>query len=217
LSDSPPERDVQWTESGIEGSWRFVQRVWKLVGDANSALAIDPETIEADDAATIDMLKIVHKAAAQVETDIAGLRFNRAVAQIYELTNAISRFIPQVSEKTTLGRQKTLRTAIEYLVQMIAPMMPHLAESCWAALGHKTLVCDQPWPVADPNYLIDDKVVLAVQVNGKRRGEIEVAKDAPAASVEEMALSLDAVARILEGKSPRKVIVVPNRIVNVVA
>ena len=216
LSDSPPERDVQWTEAGIEGAWRFVQRVWRLVGDAVAVLERDPAP-GGETADIADMLKTSHRVVAHVTDDIAGLRFNRAVAQIYELTNAVARFIPLAAADPTAARQDALRTAITQLVQLIAPMTPHLAESCWAALGGQGLVCDAPWPVADAAWLEDDKVVLAVQVNGKRRGEIEVHKGATNQQIEEMALSLDAVARILDGNPPRKVIVVPDRIVNVVA
>ncbi|WP_404400968.1 leucine--tRNA ligase [Pelagibacterium halotolerans] len=216
LSDSPPERDVQWTEAGIEGAWRYVQRVWRLVNEAKAVLDIQAETLD-DDPASTDMLKTAHKTIDQITRDLNGLRFNRAVAQIYELTNAISKFLPAIAQSPSLTAIKALRTAIEFLVQAIAPMMPHLAESCWAVLGHEKMVCDTPWPKADPRYLIDDTVVLAVQVNGKRRGEISVAKDAAGPQVEEAALALDAVARILDGKAPKKVIVVPNRIVNVVA
>ena len=138
------------------------------------------------------------------------------VAQIYELANAIQKFIPAVTESPSLANISAMRVAIERFVQFIAPMMPHLAESCWANLGHQAMVCDTPWPEADPAYLVDDTVVLAVQVNGKRRGEIEVPKDAPSTQAEAAALSLEAVARILDGNPPHKVIVVPNRIVNVV-
>jgi leucyl-tRNA synthetase len=216
LSDSPPERDVQWTEAGIEGAWRFVQRIHKLVGEAGELLASEPVTMESEDPRVLDILKAAHKATAQIEADLAGLRFNRAVAQIYELANAIQRFMAQTGQSQSLASLAALRVAIERLIQFIAPMMPHLAESCWRNLGHETMVCDAPWPEADPAYLIDDTVVIAVQVNGKRRGEIEMPKDAPNAQVEAAALSLDAVARILDGNPPRKVIVVPNRIVNIV-
>ncbi|SDG22283.1 leucine--tRNA ligase [Pelagibacterium luteolum] len=217
LSDSPPERDVQWTEAGIEGAWRFVQRVYKLVSEASDILALDPLTVEAEDPRSIDMLKIAHRTTAQIDTDLAGLRFNRAVAQIYELANAIQKFMPVVAQAPSMANLGALRVAIERLVQFTAPMMPHLAETCWRFLAHDTMVCDTPWPAADESYLVDDTVVLAVQVNGKRRGEIEIPKDAPNAQAEAAALSLEAVARILEGNAPRKVIVVPNRIVNIVA
>ncbi|WP_196260435.1 leucine--tRNA ligase [Pelagibacterium limicola] len=216
LSDSPPERDVQWTEAGIEGAWRFVQRVWKLVNDARAVIEL-PAQPGGGDAVASEMLKVAHRATAHVGSDIAGLRFNRAVAQIHEFANAISRFINEMDPSPAEVRIEALRVAVTRLVQLIAPMMPHLAESCWRILGYESLVCDTPWPEADPSYLVDDTVVLAVQVNGKRRGEIEVAKDAPNADVEAKALSLEAVARILGTNPPRKVIVVPNRIVNVVA
>ncbi|WP_116652473.1 leucine--tRNA ligase [Pelagibacterium sediminicola] len=216
LSDSPPERDVQWTEAGIEGAWRFVQRIYKLVNDANLKLAATPSGSEGNGTASTGMLKAAHRATAQVGEDIAALRFNRAVAHIYELANAISRFVSEIGDSPAATELDALRQASERLVQLIAPMMPHLAESCWQALGHETLVADTPWPDVNPAYLVDDTVVLAVQVNGKRRGEIEIAKDASQDTIETKALSLEAVARILEGKAPRKVIVVPNRIVNVV-
>src|SRR5690606_9512422 len=165
LSDSPPERDVQWTEAGIEGAWRFVQRVHKLVLEAGALLATEPRTLDGEDPRTLDMLKAAHKATAQIEADLAGLRFNRAVAQIYELANAIQRFMPLVAEAPSLANLKALRIAIERLVQFIAPMMPHQAESAWRSLGHETMVCDTPWPETDPAFLADDTVVLAVQVN----------------------------------------------------
>ncbi len=138
------------------------------------------------------------------------------MAQIYELTNALTKFLPHVEDEPNGTRLGALRLGVSNLTQLIAPMMPHLAETCWAALGHETLVCDAPWPKPDPAYLADDTVTLPVQVNGKRRGEVVVPVDAQNELVENEALSLDAVARILDGKQPRKVIVVPNRIVNVV-
>ncbi|RDE08518.1 leucine--tRNA ligase [Pelagibacterium lacus] len=217
LSDSPPERDVQWTEAGIEGAWRFVQRAHKLVSDARDILALDPVTIAGNPTIGSDLLKAAHKATRQIEADLVGLRFNRAVAQIYEFANAIHKAMPAIAEAPSLDSLAALREAVERFIQFVAPMMPHLAETCWALLGHEHLVCNAPWPEVDPAYLAEDSVVLAVQVNGKRRGEIEMPKDAANDQVEAAALSLDAVARILDGNPPRKVIVVPNRIVNVVA
>jgi leucyl-tRNA synthetase len=220
LSDSPPERDVEWSEAGIEGANRFVQRIWRMVGEAAQILA-EPGESEIKDAAkieaeTTDVLKAIHRATEQVGKEIEGLRFNRAVAQIYELTNALGRYLPIVNENRGLAQTKALRTGMENLVQLIAPMMPHLSESCWELLGKETLVCDTPWPVADPKYLSDDTVTLPVQINGKKRGEISVPKDADKSFVEQQVLSLDAVARMLDGGQPKKLIIVPNRIVNVV-
>lgn len=217
LSDSPPERDVEWTESGIEGANRFVQRIWKLVSEAVEIIAQEPKSAEEADASTTDVLKVIHRTTHQIGKDIAELRFNRAVAQIYEMTNAITRFMPQVAASADGTKITTLRLGVEHLVQLIAPMMPHLAETCWQALGKEELVCNAPWPVADSQYLTDDTVTLPVQVNGKKRGEITVPKDAERELIEQETLSLNAVTRILDGKPPKKLIIVPNRIVNVVA
>ncbi len=215
LSDSPPERDVEWSEAGIEGAARFVQRVWRLIGEAKARIEAGSERLGDKESAQA-LMRFVHKTTANVEVEIAGLRFNRAVAMIYELTNEISRFLGSIDDDPCLSEISALRLAVANLVQLFAPMMPHLAETCWRELGNKGLVCDAPWPKADPAYLVNDTVMLPIQVNGKKRGEITVTKDASEADIIKQALSLDAVQRILAGREPKKVIVVPNRIVNVV-
>ncbi len=224
LSDSPPERDVEWSEAGIEGANRFVQRIWRMASESaelfakHDGTAAGPLTKEID-AQRIDALKAVHRATNQVGKEIESLRFNRAVAQIYEMTNALGRYLPQVSElgeKAPLESLAAVRIGMEHLVQMIAPMMPHLAESCWELLGHEQMVCDTPWPKADEDYLSDDVVTLPIQINGKRRGEISVPKDADKSFIEQEVLSHEAVTRMLDGAQPKKLIIVPNRIVNVV-
>jgi leucyl-tRNA synthetase len=148
-----------------------------------------------------------------VGRNIEALRFNVAVAQIYELTNLLS---AAVSKKISAS-DASIREATEILVKLIAPMMPHLAEECWARLGYNTLLAKEPWPEADPALLVDDHVTIAVQVNGKRRGELTIARSATNADVEAAALALEPVVKALEGRPARKVIVVPQRIVNVVA
>ncbi len=173
LSDSPPERDVQWTEAGIEGASRFLQRVWKLVGDVLDAT----ETASVTDGIIADpevlaLRKVIHRASAQVAEEIEGLRFNRAVAQIYELTNALAKFV--AAGTATASRAAVVREGVIVLVQLVAPMMPHLAESAWSALGQPGMAIDAPWPESDPALLVDDTVIIPVQVNGKRRGEITV-------------------------------------------
>jgi leucyl-tRNA synthetase len=209
LSDSPPERDVQWTEAGIEGASRFQQRIWKLVQDSIEIEALPPADIEA-------ARKLIHRAVKTVGDDIEGLRFNRGVAQIYELTNGLSKFAAALEAAPSANGSAVLREGVESLVQLIAPMMPHLSETCWAALGKTGMVADAGWPAVDPALLVDATVVLGVQVNGKLRGEITVSKGAERELVEKQVLSLDAVARMLDGKAPKKIIIVPNRIVNVV-
>jgi leucyl-tRNA synthetase len=208
LSDTPPERDIEWTEAGAEGCWRFVQRIWRLATESEN-LAAPGAKVEKAEGKNLELRQATHRAIAAVTDDLAALRFNRAVARIYELANAIS------ANEATDGAVR--REALETLVLLIGPMMPHLAESAWESLGHKTLAIETPWPKADPALIESNSVTIAVQVNGKLRGTIEVTKDMAEDAIKEMALALDGVVRSLEGKAPRRVIVVPGRIVNIVA
>jgi leucyl-tRNA synthetase len=215
LSDSPPERDVIWTEAGVEGAHRFVQRVWRLVSEAAPAVA-GVRGAAATGGDGLALSKGTHKILKAVGEDIERLHFNKAVARIYELTNLLS---PQVAE-IAAGRAVDLpavRQALDFLVAMIAPMMPHLAEECWAVLGGEGLVAERPWPTFDPSLVVDNDVTYPVQVNGKKRGDLTISRDADQAAVEQAVLALDFVVKALDGKPPRKVIVVPQRIVNVVA
>jgi leucyl-tRNA synthetase len=203
LSDTPPERDIEWTESGAEGAWRFTQRIWRLVNDAAQAAG------DGEAAQSLELRRAVHKALHAVTDDLSSLRFNRAIARIYELANALG------SSQGKAGAG-AIKEAAEFLVLMAAPMMPHLAEECWQALGKPGYVVDTPWPKADPALVADDQITIAVQVNGKRRDEITIAKGMPAKEVEALVLKLDSVVRSLEGRAPKKVIVVPDRIANIV-
>ena len=224
LSDSPPDRDVIWTEESVAGAARFLQRVWRLVGEAMAEqptvprAGAAPRSEQSPD--SIALRKVAHRALAAVEDSIAGLRFNVAVAKIYELANAISAalaILPQQRQDAAddaLGA--AIREALEMMVEMMAPMMPHLAEECWAALGHDDLVATRPWPAVDRSLLIEDTITLPVQVNGRKRAELTIATDASQADVETATLALEAVQRALNGQNPRKIVVVPKRIVNVV-
>ncbi|NMA97265.1 MAG: leucine--tRNA ligase [Phyllobacteriaceae bacterium] len=214
LSDSPPERDVQWTEAGVEGASRFQQRVWRLVNDVVALAEQSPDTVASDDKNALDIRKAVHRAIAGVSQDIEGLRFNRAVAQIYELTNVLAK---ARDGKPTGAVIAALREGVQSLIQLINPMMPHLAESCWEVLGNEGLVSDALWPEVDPAMLVDDEVTLPIQINGRRRGEITLAKGMAAADVESQVMALDLVQKALEGKEPKKVVIVQDRIVNIVA
>ena len=214
LSDSPPERDVIWTEAGVAGASRFMQRVWRLLDSLDTSISKGPpEQPETMSDAAAKLQRATHKTLHQVGQNIEGLRFNVAVAQIYELVNLVQSSI----DKTDSGLEWARREAVELLVQMIGPMMPHLAEECWARLGYHTLLAEQPWPAADQALLVDDTITIAVQVNGKRRAELTIARSAGQSEVEAAALALDPVVRAMDGKPPKKVIVVPQRIVNVVA
>jgi leucyl-tRNA synthetase len=215
LSDSPPERDVIWTEEGVAGAHRFVQRVWRLISEAAPGLPPpgQPAPAGADEAA-VALRKVAHKALADVGEHIKALRFNVAVARIYELANAVSAATPRAGESPALGHAR--REALEILVQIMAPMMPHLAEECWKVLGHGQAVAVTPWPRFEASLLDEDVVTYPVQVNGKKRAELTIAVDASQADVERATLALEAVQRALGGNAPKKIVVVPKRIVNVV-
>ena len=221
LSDSPPDRDVIWTDEGAAGAFRFIQRVWRLVGECLDHLprpgAPQPDAFSPP---ALEIRKAAHKTIAAVQDDIEQLGFNRAIARIYELVNALAKSASiggAGPAELSDDAKWALREALEMLVQSMAPMTPHLGEECWHALGHTSLLSNQAWPVTDQALLVEDTMTLPVQVNGKRRGELTIARDAAQVDVEAAALQLDAVQKILSGKPPRKVIVVPQRIVNVVA
>jgi leucyl-tRNA synthetase len=196
LSDSPPERDLEWSEAGIEGASRFVQRVWRLASDSTVASGED------------DALKRkLHRTIAAVGEAIDALQFNKAVAQLYELVSAIEKAKPSA----------TRRDAVRTLILLVAPMAPHLAEEAWALIGEQGMIADAAWPKFDPALLVDEQVTLAVQVNGKLRDTLNAPRGLDRAAAEALALASDKVQRQLAGAAPRKVIVVPDRLVNIVA
>jgi leucyl-tRNA synthetase len=207
LSDSPPERDVEWTASGVEGAWRFVQRVWAAVeAHGKAPKPKDPAgDISADGLA---LRQIAHRTLAGVTDDIEGFRFNRAVARLYELFNAVRK-----SDADAWSRGEALRIG----VQALSPFMPHLAEECWQALGQDGLLAAAPWPTADRALVAQDTITLPVQINGKKRGEITIAKGAAQDAVEAIALADETVKGFLKGQAVRKIILVPDRILNIVA
>jgi leucyl-tRNA synthetase len=215
LSDSPPERDVIWTEEGVQGAWRFVQRLWRMVGEIAQVTAPASRPAEFGPAA-LTVRKAAHRALDRVSDDIGKLRFNRCVAHIYEFANALSDAIGEVETATPLDMAWALREAGDILVRLFHPMMPHLAEECWVVLGQSGLISEANWPKIERDLLVEDTMTLVVQVNGKKRGEVTVAAEAQTPEIEGAVLALDAVKSALGGKPVRKVIVVPKRIVNVV-
>jgi leucyl-tRNA synthetase len=217
LSDSPPERDVIWTEEGVQGAGRFVQRLWRLVREAAdvAAPADAPRPAQFGEAA-LSLRKAAHRALARVSEDVERLRFNVCVAHVYELANAFQASLGDLETEPAADYRWAVREAVGILVRLFHPMMPHLAEECWAALGHRTLVAREPWPKLEPELLVEDTTTLPVQINGKKRAEVTVARNATNSEVEAAVLALDEVKRALNGKAPKKVIVVPQRIVNVV-
>ncbi|MFC0203630.1 leucine--tRNA ligase [Novosphingobium soli] len=196
LSDSPPERDLPWSEAGIEGCGRFVQRLWRLFGQFDGAASGEDKALD----------RKVHQTVDAAARDIESLGFNKAVARIYELTGAVEKAAPSAT------RSQAIRT----LLLLVSPMMPHLAEEAWAAIG-EGLVADAAWPAVDPALLVDDEVTVALQVKGKLRDTLIVAKGTSKEDLEALALASEKVQRALDGAQVRKVIVVPDRLVNLVA
>ncbi len=216
LSDSPPDRDVIWTEAGVEGAHRFVQRVWRMVSQTAELLA-KTEPVAGREGPALVVSKVAHKTLKAVSSDIENLAFNKAVARLYELVNALASPLGDiVAGKADEAVTGACRQAIDFLVTMFAPMMPHLAEECWSRLGHGTMVADAPWPAFDPELVTENDMSYPVQINGKKRGELTIARDADQGVVESAVLELDFVQAVLNGGTPRKVIVVPRRIINVV-
>lgn len=213
LSDSPPERDLEWTDAGIEGAWRYINRLWRLLQSHRSAIcalggAMPPVTEDS----LVAMRRTVHKTIKAVSADIEAFHFNKAVARLREMSNALEDVKPASDQALWV-----LKEGLEALVIMLNPFMPHLAEELWQQLGHSAALTETPWPVYDDALAKDDRVTIAVQVNGKLRATVEVGRDADSKQVEAMVLDLAAMREALSGKAVQKVIVVPNRIVNVVA
>jgi leucyl-tRNA synthetase len=205
LSDSPPERDVQWTSAGVEGAWRLVNRIWAEFDEDGETLSRERES-----PAGVDLRRATHKAIKAVTEAIEGFRFNSAIARLYE-------FVAAVRDARLSGRSSgARREALSALARLVGPFAPHLAEECWQALGEQGLLALAPWPVWDPSLADDDERILPVQINGKRRGEVRAPVGASAGEVEKLVFENEEIAKRLEGVTVRKVIVVPDRIVNLV-
>jgi leucyl-tRNA synthetase len=219
LSDSPPDRDVEWTERGVQGAARFTQRLWRLVGEAEEIARNAPAARPAQfSPAALAVRKATHKALANITDAVEKLHFNVCVAHIYEFANTLTAAIGDIEEPNVAPDMRwAMHEAANVLVQLFHPMMPHLAEECWAGLGHDVLVSQSPWPQVERDLLVEDTMTLPVQVNGKKRADVTVPRKAANTEIERAVLALDAVKKALEGKPPKKVIIVPQRIVNVVA
>ena len=200
MSDSPPERDVEWTAAGADATQKHLARVWRLAAEIDVRGGTDTAQDQA-------LLKALHRTIADVTAGIEGFAFNKAVAKLYEFTNIFAKSDASAATK---------RVAMRTLAQLMSPMVPHLAEEVWTMTGGEGLVARAPWPKADPAMLVENTVTLPIQINGKRRAEIVVAKDLSPTEVEKIVLADDAVMKALAGAAPKKLIVVPGRIVNVV-
>ena len=200
LSDSPPERDVEWTASGAEAAHKHLSRVYRI---ASEAASMEPGAGKDDEA----LLREMHKSIRDVTLGVESFGFNASIAKLYGFTNTLA--------KSKAGAEAKQQAA-KVLAQLMSPMTPHLSEAIWEMLGGEGLIANAPWPVADEAMLVEDTVTLPIQINGKRRGELEVAKDLDKSEVEKLALAHEAVHKALDGGAPKKIIVVPGRIVNVV-
>ena len=211
LSDSPPDRDMEWTDSGVQGAFRFVNRIARLITDNTDGLSsVESTEFESDDA-SIELRQEVHKAIAEVTSNLERFQYNRAVARIYEMTNTVSGAVKQgvVGPSTT-------REALETLIRLISPMMPHLAEEMWVTLGHITHLSEVRWPASDQSLLVADRVTYAIQVNGKLRGTVDLPAGIEKSEAENAAKAVSNVSEFIGEKDIRKVIVVPNKLVNFV-
>ena len=212
LSDSPPERDLEWTEEGVEGAWRFSQRLWRIATGGIEGLADIKQEPKDFSKNAQNLRRLTHVSIDSVGRDIEDFHFNNTVAQIYKFTNGIASFKPDGSD----GDAFALREALTTVVQLVAPMMPHLAEEIWQMMGHQGIVTDSPWPVAQAELMQENTVTIAIQVKGKLKDTIEIAKDMNKAEVEKLALASEKIQKAVGDSPIRKVIVVPNRIVNIV-
>ena len=210
LSDSPPERDMEWTEAGVEGASRFLKRIYRLAQESDLA-PVGTTVLHDSEGSALALIKIAHKSIVSLSTDIENFRFNRAVAQLHILANAIA-----MVKSTDKGAAAAKRFGMETLAQLLSPLSPHIAEEIWQNLGHETMLATIAWPEADESLAADNEIEVAIQVNGKLRDTIMLSRDCENADAKARALESKAILRYLDGKAPKKVIVVKNRIVNVV-
>jgi leucyl-tRNA synthetase len=211
MSDSPPERDVQWTTGGIKGAWRLVNRIWDAF-DAQPAGMASGEID--DDPRAVELVRSTHRLIKALTEAIEGFRFNSGIARIYAFVNELEG-LPAAGASPALLAARV--QALSALARLIAPFMPHLAEEAWLRIGGDGLVAQAAWPTYDPALAAEQMLTLPVQINGKRRGEIRVAAGTSAGETEKMALADAAIQRHLENLAVRKVIVVADRIINIVA
>ncbi|HTO31459.1 MAG TPA: class I tRNA ligase family protein, partial [Pararhizobium sp.] len=216
LSYSPPDRDVIWSESGVEGAHRFVQRLWRLISEASAILKASDARPAAEGPA-LAISQAAHRTLKAVQADYDKLAFNKAVARIYELVNMLAGPLGQVAAGTAdAATTAALKEATSILISLVAPMMPHLAEQCWQEIGGQGLVAQSAWPAYQDALVAENEVTMPVQINGKKRADLTIARDADQTAIESAVLALEPVKAALNGSSPKKIIVVPQRIVNVV-
>jgi leucyl-tRNA synthetase len=216
LSDTPPERDIQWTDKGVEASSKFIQKAWKLINDGKSKLPKNNQNLPKKfSSEAIEIRKVTHRAISDVTDALNNLRFNRAIAHLYELSNQIQIIFSENNKYNDISALYAKRECLETYCQLFSPMAPHLAEECWKILECSDIIAEKAWPKLIKEYLEEEEVLIIVQVNGKKRGEIMIPKDTNRSTIEDEALALDNVKKIITSEI-KKIIHVPNRIINVV-
>jgi leucyl-tRNA synthetase len=216
LSDSPPDRDVIWSEAGVEGAHRFVQRAWRLISEAAEALK-SAGARPGQQGEALAVSQVAHRTLKAVQADYDKLAFNKAVARIYEFVNALAAPLATAAAGNASPElAAALRDAVGILIRIVAPMTPHLAEECWREIGGSGLVAMTAWPAYEERLVAENEITLPVQINGKKRADLTIARDADQTAVEQAVLALEPVRAALAGQRPKKIIVVPQRIVNVV-
>jgi len=207
LSDTPPDRNLDWSEEGVQGAWRYINRLWRLVNQSIQLINKNPNS----NVECLELTKKTHKYIADITYNFDRSHFNKVLANIRELTNEIQKHVSSGSIDP-----KALKHAIETLVIVVAPFTPHLASELWEKLGHSSFLDTIPWPKTDKNLIQEEIITLAIQVNGKLRGTLDIKKDAAKEIVTDRALNMDTVQKALSGNKPKKVVLIPNRVVNVV-
>lgn len=217
LSDSPPDRDVIWSQEGVQGAARFSQQLWRLIGNfAGVFVPAGRIAASVNEASAVEIRKLTHSSLLKIQDNYEKLRFNTAIAEVRKLTNSLNTAIGAIDSALSDDEALAFREAADFLVLAFSPVMPHLAEECWAQLGHKDLISNASWPEIDAALAQEPTIIIPVQVNGKKRGEISVSRDIDDVALEQLALELDIVTKALDGRAPKKVIIVSQRIVNVV-
>ena len=212
LSDSPPDRDLDWTDSGIDGAWRYINRLWRMVTEHKIPLPeINTPLPENLSITAGEIHRKIHKTIASVSDDLDKFHFNKAIARIRELTNILESF-----DESEAGASWVLRHGFETLVCLIGPMMPHIAEELWQHLGHDTILANTPWPDVNTDFLFENNSTIAVQINGKLKGTITLPRGCKGKEAEKAAMALPKIAETVKNKAVKKIIVVPDRIINVV-
>jgi leucyl-tRNA synthetase len=219
LFASPPEKDLDWNDKGVEGSFRFLQRVWRLVTDrteqlktVETTLPVSPVGIDDDDAKQV--VQKIHKTIKKVTDDIDRFHLNTAIASVMELVNALYKYLEK--ERTDAASLRLLKSALETLLMLLFPFVPHIMNELWVILGKDSAILGTEWPGYDPEYIKEDKVMIAVQVNGKLRDTCEMDRDTEEAQMKEIVLGLEKVTKHTEGKAIKKIIIIPNKLVNIV-